>query len=112
MYLLVFTLHLLRSISDENDFTLQTYTGVFTVGTVFRDTLCIDISTTEDNFLEGDHEFTVSIVSTTPNDDDAVTISAPSTHVVTIDDDDGAYVAFFSCEYYHTYICRYDISRS
>ena len=99
---LVFTLHLLRSISDENDFTHQTYTGVFTVGTIFRDTLCIDISTTEDDFLEGDHEFTVSIVSIIPND--AVTISSPTTHVVTIDDDDGAYAAFFSCKSYHTYV--------
>ena len=91
---LYFTLHLLRSISDENDFTHQTYTEVFTVGTIFRDTLCIDISTTEDDFLEGDHEFTVSIVSIIPND--AVTISSPSTHVVTIDDDDGAYAAFLA----------------
>ena len=67
------------------------YTGVFTVGTTFPAIQCINISTTEDYFLEGDHEFTVSIVSTTLNN--AVTISAPSTHVVTIDDDDGTYVA-------------------
>ena len=67
------------------------YTEVFTVGTTFPDTQCIDISTDDDDFLEGDHDFTVSIVSTTLND--AVTISAPSTHVVTIDDDDGTYVA-------------------
>ena len=90
LYLLVcvpFLLFTLHSISDENDFTHQTYTEVFTVGTVFPDIQCIDISTTEDDFLEGDHEFTVSIVSTTLNN--AVTISSPSTHVVTIDDNDG-----------------------
>ena len=90
LYLLVcvpFLLFTLYSISDENDFTHRTYTEVFTVGTTFPDTQCIDISTTEDDFLEGDHEFIVSIVSTTLND--AVTISSPSTHVATIDDNDG-----------------------
>ena len=76
------------------------YTEMFTVGTSLPATQCIEISTTEDDFLEGDHEFTVSIVSTTLNN--AVTISAPSTHVVTIDDDDGTYA--FSCECYHTYV--------
>ena len=95
MYLPVFTLHLLHSISDENDFTHQVYTEIFAVGTTFPDNVarCIEIPTNNDVFLEGDHEFTVSIMSTMPND--AVTISAPSTHVVTIDDDDGAYVACF-----------------
>ena len=76
------------------------YTEVFTVGTTFPATQCINISTAEDDFLEGDHNFTVSIVSTTLNN--AVTISSPSAHVVTIDDNDGAYV--FSCESYHTYV--------
>ena len=80
----------LRLISDENDFTHQMYTELFAVGTTFPATQCIDISTTQDDFLEGAHEFTVSIESTMPND--AVTISAPSSHVVTIDDDDGTYV--------------------
>ena len=83
----------MHSISDENDFTHQMYTEVFAVGTTFPDNVarCIEIPTTEDDFLEGVHEFTVSIMSTMPND--VVTISAPSTHVVTIDDDDGVYVA-------------------
>ena len=83
----------LYSISDGDDFTHQMYTEVFTVGTTLPATQYIEISTAEDDFLEGDHEFTVSIVSTTLND--AVTISSPSTHVVTIDDDDGTYVACF-----------------
>ena len=89
----VFTLHFLYSISDGDDFTHQMYTEMFTVGTSLPATQCIEISTTEDEFLEGDHEFTVSFVSTTLNN--AVTISAPSTHVVTIDDDDGTYVTCF-----------------
>ena len=87
---LLFTFHL---ISDGDDFTHQMYTEVFILGTTFSDIQCIDISTTEDDFLEGDHEFIVSIVSTTLNN--AVTISSPSTHVVTIDDNDGTYVACF-----------------
>ena len=69
------------------------YTKVFTVGSTFPATKCINISTAQDDFLEGDHDFLVYIVSTMLND--AVTISSPSTHMVTIDDDDGAYVACF-----------------
>ena len=48
---------------------------------------CVEIDTEEDNFLEGDHDFTVVIMDTTPND--SVVIAEPSSHVVTINDNDG-----------------------
>ena len=45
------------------------------------------IPTVDDDALEGDHEFSVSIDSVTPND--AVTFDPADTHVVTIIDNDG-----------------------
>ena len=48
---------------------------------------CAGIATEEDSFLEGDHDFTVVIMDTTPND--AVVIADPSSHVVTINDNEG-----------------------
>ena len=48
---------------------------------------CVGIDTDEDNFLEGDHNFSVIIMDATPND--AVVIAEPSTHMVIINDNDG-----------------------
>ena len=70
-------------------------------GATFPLSGCITgIPTVDDNALEGDHEFSVSIDSVTPND--AVTFNPADTHVVTIIDNDGMlellYSVFFDCE--------------
>ena len=74
--------------TDDDDFDDDTYTVVFAEGaTPFPLTECVGIDTDEDSFLEGDHDFTVVIMDTAPND--AVVIAEPSSHVVTINDNDG-----------------------
>ena len=74
--------------SDGSDFDDDMYTVTFVVGPLPM-TQCASISTTEDEVLEGDHDFTVSLVSITP--DDVAEIVTQSTHTVTINDDDGMY---------------------
>ena len=76
-------------ISDSTDFTEGTYTVSFTEGTAFPLSDCVSIPTIEDSVLEGDHDFSVSVDSVTPND--AVTFDSTETHLVTIIDNDGMY---------------------
>ena len=53
--------------------------------TVNESTACATINSIDDLILEGDHSFTVSIASTSPN----VTIAMPSSAEVTIMDNEG-----------------------
>ena len=81
-------MHSLHCIPDSADFTEGTYTVSFTEGTAFPlSSSCVSIPTTEDSVLEGDHDFSVSVLSATPND--AVTFDPSETHVVMINDNDG-----------------------
>ena len=53
-------------------------------GSSFPLTRCVDVDTFEDEILEGDQNFTVSLINAMPAN--AVVFSVPSTHVVIIHD--------------------------
>ena len=55
-------------------------------------TQCAMISTTDDNVLEGDHDFTVMLGRATP---DVVTIDTPSSATATLVDNDSMHI--FAC---------------
>ena len=57
-----------------------------------RVSLSVNISTVDDNALEGDHSFTVFISSTDPN----VTIGNLSAQEVTINDNEGNYCVYLT----------------
>ena len=80
-------LYIIFAVSPD-DFAANTYTVSFAAGDTFPLMGCISgIPTVDDDALEGDHEFSVSIDSVTPND--AVSFDSTATHVVTIIDNDG-----------------------
>ena len=50
---------------------------------------CVNITTTDDNLIEGDHEFDIVIISSSEG-----IIASSSVNTVTIIDDDGMYTWF------------------
>ena len=67
----------------------MTATVNYAAGTALPASQCINISTTDDDVLEGDHEFTVTIVETSAVPEAIVIISVPSsTQTVVIKDDE------------------------
>ena len=71
-------------ILDESDFDNREYTVILVGGSPFPLTRCVDVDTFEDELLEGDQNFTVSLIDAMPAN--AVVFSVPSTHVVIIHD--------------------------
>ena len=65
----------------------------YIAGTPLPSVGCVDpgISTFEDNILEGDHEFTATITETSADPTTIITISAPSTQTVVIQDDESKF---------------------
>ena len=76
------------SSANGTDFNGANLEATFAVGSIQTgNTACVNISITDDDALEGNHSFTVSLVSTTPS---GVNISASSaTTTVNIEDNDG-----------------------
>ena len=101
----VHAIALLFYFSDSADFTEGTYTVSFAEGTEIPFNSCVSIPTTEDTVLEGDHDFSVAVVSVTPND--AVTFDPAETHVVTIIDNDGMYGVVYNTN--TSFHCYYNI---
>ena len=67
----------------------MTATVNYATGTALPASQCFNISTTDDDVLEGDHEFTVTIVETSAVPEAIVIISVPSsTQTVVIKDDE------------------------
>lgn len=64
------------------------------MGTPFPLEGCVEIQTVQDDEIEGHQHFSVSVAGTSPNN--AVMISEPSTHVITIIDDDGKGIIILS----------------
>ena len=71
-------------ILDESDFDNREYTVILVGGSPFPLIRCVDVDTFEDELLEGDQNFTVSLIDAMPAN--AVVFSVPSTHVVIIHD--------------------------
>ena len=74
-------------LSDPGDFFDGTYVVTFEMGTPFPLGDCVEIPTKPDNELEGDDDFNVLLVDTSPND--AALFGVPSALAVTIHDDIG-----------------------
>ena len=53
-------------ILDENDFDDREYTVTLVGGSPFPLTRCVDVDTFEDELLEGDQNFTVSLIDARP----------------------------------------------
>ena len=71
-----------------SDFTILDPTEMnimFTVGSMNGDQDCLTISIIDDDALEGDHSFSVSLNPPAP----PVTLTSPSSSPVTITDNDG-----------------------
>ena len=62
----------------------------FSSGDLIGDTACTTLGIINDNNLEGDHEFTVSLETVAPP---GLVISNSSTATVSIMDDEGIYIA-------------------
>ena len=93
------SLHLFNTL-DEDDFPHPvTATVTFSNGVSLPSTQSVDIAITEDSMLEGDHEFTLTITETSADPTEIVTITAPSTQTVMIDDDESK-SNFISIEIY------------
>ena len=74
-----------------DDYTLPAGTSVtYSSGVSASVTECVNISTVDDDALEGDHSFTVFISSTDPS----VTIGNLSAQEVTINDNEGSYCIY------------------
>ena len=84
-----FVLHFVSVISEDYwpDSNSSNYAMEFPVGTP-NHTLCSVFYIVDDTLLEGDHQFTVSVVSAGSGTPHAV-IADPSTTTVTIEDDEG-----------------------
>ena len=80
-------------ISGGDDFVAGPYEIAFTEGDTPPLTECVEISTIEDQVLEGDHYFSVTIEDIAP--EEAVDISGESDFKITITDDDGKKIISF-----------------
>ena len=67
--------------------TPDPFNVTFGVGTLADTTACVFISTNDDKNFEADHDFTVSIESTTPS----ITIGVPSSVTATLIDNEGMF---------------------
>ena len=65
--------------------TPDPFNVIFGAGTLADTSSCVFISTNDDNNFEADHDFTVSIESTTPS----ITIGVPSSLTATLIDNEG-----------------------
>ena len=89
---------------QDSDFTVPNVTELtinFSAGSMNGDTDCLTISTLDDDALEGDHVFTVSLNLTAF----PVTLTTPSSSPVTITDNDGkGHAWLWAC--YSIIICQ------
>ena len=74
-------------LSGASDYSGGPYQIRFTEGDPIPHSICAMISTTNDDLLEGDHNFTVAIDTITPTE--VVTVIASSFSVTITDDADG-----------------------
>ena len=84
---LLSSLHTQHNIATPDDYIPPTdFNVTFAADGLMGDTTqCAMISTTNDDVLEGDHDFTVIVDSTTP---DVVTVGTPSSATATLLDND------------------------
>jgi len=68
----------------------------FSSGDVAGDTACATFGIINDNNLESDHEFTVSLSGVTPTG--PVVVMGSSTTIVTISDDEGVHIIHCCCK--------------
>jgi len=67
----------------------------FPSGDAVGDTVCATFGIINDDNLEFDHEFTVSLSAVTPT---GPVVSVPSSTVVTITDDEGTHIIHYCCK--------------